>query len=117
MNNQIWHNRRCSKSRQTLALLQERGIDVEIVEYLQQPPSSEQLLQVCELLDMAPQQLCRRGEARYKELGLNTEDERSAEQWAELMVANPILIERPVVVVNQRAALGRPPENVLELLG
>ena len=114
--NQIWHNPRCSKSRQTLVLLREKDIELEVVEYLKVPPTATDILAACQLLDRTPLQLCRTQEARFKALGLRRDDNRSDQDWAELMSANPILIERPVVFYQQRAALGRPPEAVLELL-
>lgn len=109
----IWHNPRCSKSRKTLALLQEKGIEPEIVEYLKTPPSAEELRQVLTLLDITAEELVRKGEAVFKELELKDADE---ETLIAAMTANPILIERPVVIHSQRAAIGRPPENVLKIL-
>ncbi len=115
----MWHNPRCSKSRQTLQLLQDKGIEPEIVKYLETPPSVEELREVIGLLGFSSaRELMRRKEKEYKELGLDdpskTEDELIA-----AMVAHPRLIERPVVIVEngggKRAALGRPPENVLAL--
>lgn len=110
----IWHNPRCSTSRSTLSLLEQHGLDPEIVEYLKTPPSVEELKSVLKKLRMKPRDLMRKKEALYKELGLDDEalnDDRLVQAMAE----NPILIERPVVLFGQRAALGRPPENVLDL--
>ncbi len=111
----IYHNRRCSKSRQTLALLEERGVSLEIVEYLQSPPSIQELTAVINLLGIVPGELMRKREAEYKNLGLDNESLSQAEQIA-LMVANPKVIERPIVFGNGKAAIGRPPESVLDIL-
>lgn len=111
----ILHNPRCSKSRQTLQLLIERGITPEIVEYLQSPPDAQQLGLILTQLGKEPRELMRRGEAVYKELGL---DDPALDRAAliDAMVRHPILIERPVVLTGGKAALGRPPEAVLEIL-
>lgn len=109
----IYHNPRCNKSRQTLALLEARGVKPRIVEYLKTPPDAAELKRLLKLLGMTPRQLLRAKEA--KEAGLD----RPALSDAELiagMVANPIAIERPIVVNGARAALGRPPEAVLKIL-
>ena len=111
----IYHNPRCSKSRQTLALLRERGVEPEIVEYLKNPPDQEQLSGILALLNMEPRALMRRQEAAYKERKLE-DPGLSKEQLVAAMVENPILIERPIVLANGKAALGRPPENALEIL-
>jgi len=112
----IYHNPRCSKSRATLALLQSQGLELPIIDYLQHPPSPEVLLAICQVLGCAPLELMRTGEARFKELGLSKQDTRSPAEWCQLMHDNPSLIERPLVVYQGRAALGRPPENVLNIL-
>lgn len=109
----IYHNPRCSKSRQTLALLEERGIEPRVVLYLEQPPSKDQLREILAALDMAPRSLMRTREAPYTDHGLAEADDDALIQ---AMVDHPILIERPIVQVDGRAALGRPPENVLEIL-
>lgn len=111
----IWHNARCSKSRQTLALLEERGLSPKIVKYLEEPPTAAELERVLGLLDVAPRELMRKKEAAYGELGLGDEGKTRGELIA-AMVENPTLIERPLVVVGDAAALGRPPENVLSIL-
>ena len=111
----IWHNPRCSKSRQTLALLRERGIEPEIVEYLKTPPAAGELEAVLEKLGMEPRGLMRRKEAAYKEAGLD-DPALGRRALVEAMTAHPVLIERPVVLAGDRAALGRPPENVLAIL-
>lgn len=111
---EIYHNPRCTKSRATLALLQERGLTPKVIEYLQTPPTATQLRALVRKLGIEPEQLVRKGEdvfkAKYAGKAL------SDTQWLEAMAADPILIERPIVVVGDRAAIGRPPENVLPLL-
>ena len=109
----IWHNPRCSKSRQTLALLIENGIQPEIVEYLKQPPDAPALRRALELLNIEPSQLVRKSEAAYKELGLSGAS--NGEDIVVAMANHPVLIERPIVFHNGKAAIGRPPEKVLEL--
>ena len=114
-NFKIYHNPRCSKSRQTLALLEEKGIQPEIVEYLSNPPSIMELTQVLDLLGISPQQLMRKKEAEYKSSGLDNKD-LSTDEQIKLMVANPKVIERPIVFGNGKAAIGRPPESVLDII-
>ncbi|MGP4842771.1 arsenate reductase (glutaredoxin) [Marinobacter sp. 1Y8] len=111
----IFHNPRCSKSRQTLALLEERGITPEIVLYLETPPTADELKALLSLLGRAPRDIIRKGEEAYKTESLS-DSSLSDEQLIEAMVAHPKLIERPIVVHNGKAALGRPPESVLEIL-
>jgi len=115
MSTTIYHNPRCSKSRQTLELLQDRNIDADIIEYLETPPSKSELAQLLDLLGLEPRQLMRTKEAEYKVLGLDDES-LSRDALLEAMVANPKLIERPIVVHNGKAAIGRPPETVLDIL-
>ncbi len=115
MSIKIYHNPRCSKSRQTLALLQEKGIEPEVVEYLKNPPSTETLTELLAQLGLEPRKLMRRGEAVYKELNL-ADPALSNDQLIAAMVENPILIERPIVSSGSKAALGRPPEAVLDIL-
>lgn len=111
----IYHNPRCSKSRATLKLLQERGIAPEIVEYLKTPPDAATLDGLLTRLGMEPRDLMRRKEAPYRENGLDDED-LTRDALIAAMVADPILIERPIVVTGGKAALGRPPEAVLGIL-
>jgi len=111
----IWHNPRCSKSRQTLALIEAQGISTAVVEYLKDTPSREDITRAVKLLGVPATDLVRKGEKVYKELGLALRPLGDDELIA-AMAANPILIERPVVFANGKAALGRPPENVLEIL-
>lgn len=110
----IYHNPRCTKSRETLAILQEKGQDVEIVEYLKDNPGYDELKDLLMKLHLKPEQILRKNEAlyreKYKTLKLNDDE------WIRIMVENPILIERPIVVRGNKAVLGRPPQNVLELL-
>ena len=115
MSVKIYHNPRCSKSRQTLQLLQENGVEPEIIEYLKIPPTAEQLDEVLTQLNMQPRELMRKKEKEYKETGMNDEAlDRDA--LIAGMVATPKLIERPIVLANGKAAIGRPPESVLEIL-
>ena len=111
----IYHNPRCSKSRAALKLLQERGIEPQIIEYLKSPPSAARLKELLAMLDMAPRDLMRKGEDPYKNLGLSDEN-LDDDTLIAAMVDNPILIERAIVVASGKARLGRPPEQVLELL-
>jgi arsenate reductase len=112
----IYHNPRCSKSRRTLALLKENGVDPDVVEYLKEVPGVNELEAICAKLGKAPLEWTRMGESVFKELGLSKKDERSQGEWLRILARNPILIERPIVVCEGKAVLGRPPENVLELL-
>jgi arsenate reductase len=112
---EIYHNPRCSKSRQALALLRERGIEPQIVEYLKQPPDHRQLSRLLDMLKMEPRDLMRSKEKEYKALGLDNPD-LGRDELIQAMVENPRLIERPIVVRDRRAALGRPPEQVLDIL-
>ena len=111
----ILHNPRCSKSRTTLALIEAAGVEPEVVLYLENPPTSSELDQLLDMLGLEPAGLIRRGEEIYKELGLASR-ELSRQEMIELMIAHPKLIERPIVIDGERAILGRPPENVNELL-
>ena len=111
----IYHNPRCSKSRASLELLQQRGVEPKIVEYLKSPPTEQELDRILRLLDMEPRQLIRSKEKVYAEAGLDDQSLSRAEIIAR-MVANPAVIERPIVVKEDKAAVGRPPENILEIL-
>ncbi len=111
----IYHNPRCSKSRATLALLQARGVEPEVVEYLKCPPTAGELDDILRKLGMEPRQLMRKGEKVYQEAALDDPHLDRAALIA-AMVEYPILIERPIVLANGKAALGRPPENVLEII-
>jgi arsenate reductase len=110
----IYHNPRCGKSRSTLALLEEKGITPQVVEYLKTPPSAAELREICRKLGIRPEQLVRKGEDIYKtEYAGRT---LSDAEWIEAMARHPILIERPIVIRGSRAVIGRPPENALDLL-
>lgn len=111
----IYHNPRCGKSRQTLALIEEAGVEAEVIEYLKTPPTVDELDSVLKKLKMEPCDLMRKGEAIYRELRI-AEQELSREEAIEIMIAHPKLIERPIVIKGRKAILGRPPENVNELL-
>ena len=115
MSVKIYHNPRCGKSRQTLQLLKEQGIEPEIIEYLKTPPSAEELDDILQKLGIAPRDLMRKNEAEYKANGL---DDQILDRHALIngMVSHPILIERPIVIANDKAAIGRPPEAVLTIL-
>ncbi|MFI3121269.1 MAG: arsenate reductase (glutaredoxin) [Methylococcaceae bacterium] len=111
----IYHNPRCGKSRQTLQLLKERGVEPEVIEYLKTPPNAEELDDILQKLGMQPRELMRKKEAEYKANGL---DDAALDRAALIagMVDHPILIERPIVIANGKAAIGRPPETVLTIL-
>lgn len=111
----IYHNPRCSKSRASLAILEQHDTDPEIVEYLKTPPTEEQLTKLLAMLELAPRELMRTGQSEYKELNL-ANSALSDQELIKTMVAHPILIERPIVVHNGKAVIGRPPENVLDIL-
>lgn len=110
----IYHNPRCTKSRQTLALLDERGIEPQVVEYLKTPPSEPEVRTLIKKLGIAPHDLLRSKEKEYREAGLSKES--SEDEIVRAIVAHPILLERPIVVKGKRAAIGRPPESVLKTL-
>ena len=111
----IYHNPRCSKSRQALQLLRDKGIEPIIVEYLKTPPDKSTLKALLVMLAMEPRELMRRKEKEYKELGL-ADPAVDDEALLEAMIEHPRLIERPVVVNGDKAALGRPPEKILDVL-
>jgi arsenate reductase len=111
----ILHNPRCSKSRATLALLQENGVDPEVILYLETPPDTKQLAKIVQMLGISPRELLRTGEAEYTESGLA--DSKLADQdILQAMHDYPRLIERPIVINKGKAAIGRPPEAVLAIL-
>lgn len=110
----IYHNPRCRKSRETLALIQDKGIDPEIIEYLKDVPTHKELADILIKLNKSPQDIIRRGEQVFKDKFARkdfTDDE-----WLQILVENPKLIERPIVVRGNAAVIGRPPENVLDLI-
>ena len=116
MKNAIFHNPRCSKSRQTLELVQKRGADVPVVEYLKTPPSARELAEICTLLGMRPYDLVRRKEDLFGELKLGSIKPDDDARWYKVLAEHPALLERPIVVYKGKAAVGRPPENVLKIL-
>jgi len=111
----IFHNPRCSKSRQTLALLEEQGVQPEIIRYLDTPPDADTLREVLRMLDVTPRELMRRKEDLYRALNLD-DNQLTDDQLIQAMIDNPKLIERPIVTAQGRAAIGRPPESVLAIL-
>lgn len=111
----IYHNPRCSKSRQTLDLIRDSGVEPTVIEYLKNPPDAATLSCLLKALGLPARDLLRKGEAAYRELGLENPDLSEAE-LIDAMASNPTLIERPIVEINGKAVLGRPPENVLALL-
>ena len=111
----IYHNPKCSKSRQTLKLLEEQATGIDVIEYLKNPPTVKKLKEVLSLLKIHPRELMRKKETEYKELMLSNSN-LSDKDLIESMVKHPILIERPIVLANGKAALGRPPENVLNII-
>ena len=110
----IWHNPRCSKSRNAAALLEEQGVEAEVVKYLDTPPSKEELVEMLKMLGLSARELMRTKEDIYKVLDLKNENDE--EKLIEAMAANPKLIERPIVIKDGKAAIGRPIENIVELL-
>ena len=112
---QMLHNPRCSKSRTTLQLLRENGVEPEIILYLETPPDTDLLISILGKLDLKPRELMRKGQPEYKAMGLDNM-QLSDEQLIAAMLKTPILIERPIVLANGQARIGRPPESVLTIL-
>jgi len=112
---QMLHNPRCSKSRTTLQLLRENGVEPEIILYLETPPDKDLLISILGKLDLKPRELLRKGQPEFKEMGLDNM-QLSDEQLIAAMLKTPILIERPIVLANGQARIGRPPESVLTIL-
>ncbi|MCB4752474.1 MAG: arsenate reductase (glutaredoxin) [Sulfurovum sp.] len=110
----IWHNPRCSKSRNAVNLLEEKGIEAEVIQYLDTPPSKEEIKKVLKILNISAQELMRNKETIYKELGLK--DIKDEERLIEMMAKYPKLIERPIVIKGGKATIGRPIEKIIELL-
>lgn len=110
----IYHNPRCSKSRETLGLIREAGVEPEVVEYLKDTPSESELKKILARLDMKPEDIIRKGEAEYKShyRGMKFTDD----EWIKILVEHPKLIERPIVIKGNKGVVGRPPENVKSLL-
>lgn len=112
---QILHNPRCSKSRHTLALLEEKGIEPVIIKYLDTPPTASELKSILQKLNISARDLLRKGEEEYKALNLS-DTSLSEDALIEAMVSHPKLIERPIVIKDNQAKIGRPPESVLDIL-
>lgn len=115
MSLKIYHNPQCSKSRQTLQIIRDEGVDAEIIEYLKTPPSRDELIGLLDGLGLEPRQLMRQGEAEYQQAGLNNPD-LTRDQLIQAMLDYPRLIERPIVVKDGKVIIGRPPERVLDIL-
>ena len=115
MSLKILHNPRCSKSRQTLEIINSKGVSVEVIEYIKTPLKYDDLLKIIKLLDVNPRDIIRKGESVYKENFLSN-DKLTDEELTQYMVENPILIERPIVFDDNLAIIGRPPENVLKII-
>lgn len=111
----IYHNPRCSKSRATLTLLEEQNESIEVIKYLETPPDKQTLRDILKFLDFAPRELMRRSEIEYAENALSDES-LTDDQLIDAMIAHPKLIERPIVIKGDKAAIGRPPESVLDIL-
>lgn len=111
----IYHNPRCTKSRQALQLLEERGVEAEVIKYLDTPPTQKELAEIVKLLGIPAKDLVRKKDALFKELNLGKQT-LTNQQWIAAMVENPKLIERPIVIHNGKAAIGRPTEKIAEIL-
>lgn len=112
----MYHNPKCSKCRATLALLQEKGITPELIHYLETAPTAADLAEVLRKLGTGPKAIIRFSEEIAAELGISSTDERPDAEWLQIIAANPRLLERPIVINGDKAAIGRPPEQVLEIL-
>lgn len=110
----IYHNTRCSKSREACSILQEKGIEFETIEYLKTPPTQKEIKELLKMLGMKAQDIVRKGEPLYKEKF--ADKKLSESEWIKALAENPILIERPIIVKGNKAIIGRPPEKVLELI-
>ncbi|MCW8891485.1 MAG: arsenate reductase (glutaredoxin) [Sedimenticola sp.] len=111
----IYHNPQCSKSRQTLQIIEDEGVDAEVIEYLKTPPSRDELIAILDGLGLEPRQLMRQGEAEYKQANLDN-PELTRDALIQAMLDYPKLIERPIVVKEGKVIIGRPPERVLDIL-
>jgi arsenate reductase len=116
IDNIFYHNPRCRKSREGLQLINTKNISFKIVEYLKSPPSETELKKILNGLEMKPRSLIRTQEKVFKELNLSKKDNRPDQEWIRIMAENPILIERPILIYNNKVALGRPPENLLNII-
>ena len=113
MNATLYHNPRCRKSREALAILESQNIDFKVKLYLKDGIDADEVVELSKKLGMHPSEFVRKNEQPYKDLGT---DEFSIEEWSDIIENNPILLERPILVVNNQAVIGRPPENILNLL-
>lgn len=111
----VYVNPMCSKSRDTLAILRSKGFEVEEIRYLETPPSAQELGQICGLLDCQPTDIIRSQEVLFQAMGLNLEDQRDHQAWYEILSKHPKLIQRPIVIINNRAVIARPAERVKDL--
>ena len=116
LNNIIFHNPRCTKSRETLKIVEENNLDLKIIEYLKTPPSVEELDYGCKKLEVDPKDIIRTKEKLFADLGLSISSNKSRTEWLKILSENPKLIERPIVIYNNKAVIGRPPEKVLEVI-
>lgn len=112
----IYHNPRCSKSRHTLQILEDHNIEIDVVDYQKTPLSVEKIDEICTGLGIKPQQIIRTKEQLFTDLGLSINAQKSRKEWLEILHSNPKLIERPIVQIDQKFVIGRPPENVEALL-
>ena len=112
----IYYNQNCSKSRAALELLQSKGLEPTIIEYLKNPPTFDELEEIIIKLNIHPKQLIRFKEDKAKELGISANDSLTYKKWIKILTQNPELIERPIVVTSKGAVIGRPPENVIKVL-
>ncbi len=111
----LYHNPKCSKSRQTLSLLEQMGIEPTVIRYLETPPTKTQLKTILTKLSLPPRELIRKGEKEYETYGF-ADESLSDDQLITMMIKHPKVIERPIVVANGKAKVGRPPESVLDIL-
>ncbi len=111
----IYHNPKCSKSRASLKILQDHNVEIKEIRYLEHPPSKETLKQLCALMSVSPLKIIRTGESLFKEIGLNSDDNKTDDEWLDILVQHPKLIERPIIQIDNQVVIGRPPENVRSL--
>jgi arsenate reductase len=116
LNNIIFHNPRCTKSRETLKIIKDNNLDLKIIEYLKTPPTVEELDYICKKLGVDPKQIIRTKEKLFSELGLSLSSNKPRKEWLKVLSENPKLIERPIVIYDNNAVIGRPPEKVLEII-
>ncbi|MCB1121309.1 MAG: arsenate reductase (glutaredoxin) [Verrucomicrobiae bacterium] len=112
----LYYNPRCSKCRTARKILEDHESEIEVVEYLKHPPTPSELDAICNLLGIEPAQLVRTKETRFKELGLSLDDPHTRKEWLKILSDNPVLIERPILVKDGKAVIGRPPERIIDLL-